>query len=505
MAIFHLSVKNISRTHGRSAVAAAAYRAGARLRNMAERCINDYSNRGGVVHSEILLPENAPAWMADREMLWNAVDAAESRKDARVAKEVEIALPIELSRAANIGLARQFATDLFTRHGLVADLSVHDAGDGNPHAHVLLATRSLAPDGFGSKNRQLDDRAFLSGLRETWEIYANRSLEAHGAAARIDHRTLEAQGIDREPELHRGPERRGDEPIVKTIREQPRTRKEPPPGEPAETEGNVDPASAGDNGEGSGLVEQLHHLEIRLANYLATTSQEREKARKRDLAVQELNAYQLRIQRQHAYIDTLRKHEAQLKDRHLRSITNLSKAFSATYRKPESAYASIWKLLTSSGPDVFASLFRKRKPSLFGALHGSSFLFFSSPKRKKAIRSAYALPDTMLDWLKAERQVEEMTARVHESSAELSQSLARAHGLHEFIRSQPPIQFDPDKDRDVRIGLFQQRNAVLARIRPHEIASSDLTDDRKAALLNLVERHREQRRRAASRSLTSPL
>ncbi len=228
MAIFHLSVKNICRADGRSAVAAAAYRAGARLRNMAARRINDYSNRGGVVHSEILLPENAPAWMTDREMLWNAVDAAESRKDARVAKEVEIALPIELARAANIGLARQFAADLFTRRGVVADLSVHDAGDGNPHAHVLLATRSLAPDGFGSKNRQLDDRTFLSGLRETWEVYANRTLEAHGAAARIDHRTLEAQGIDREPELHRGPNRRDDEPIAKPAREKPRDPKDRP-------------------------------------------------------------------------------------------------------------------------------------------------------------------------------------------------------------------------------------------------------------------------------------
>ncbi len=240
-------------------------------------------------------------------------------------------------------------------------------------------------------------------------------------------------------------------------------------------------------------MEQLHHVETRLANYLATTAEEREKARKRDLALQELNAYHLRIQRQQAYIETLRKHEAQLKDRHLRSIANLSKVFSATYRKPETAYASIWKLLTNCGPDLFASLFRKKKPSLFGALHGSSFLFFSSPKRKKAIRNAYTLPDTMIDWLKAERQAEEMTARVHESGAELSQSLARAHSLHQFIQSQPPIQFDPDKDRDVRIQLFQQRNAVLARIRPNEIASSDLPDDRKATLLNLVERHREQR------------
>ncbi|MEA2878515.1 MAG: hypothetical protein QOF14_3711 [Hyphomicrobiales bacterium] len=494
MAIFHLSVKNICRADGRSAVAAAAYRAGARLRNMAARRINDYSNRGGVVHSEILLPENAPAWMTDREMLWNAVDAAESRKDARVAKEVEIALPIELARAANIGLARQFAADLFTRRGVVADLSVHDAGDGNPHAHVLLATRSLAPDGFAAKNRQLDDRTFLSGLRETWEVYANRALEAYGAAARIDHRTLEAQGIDREPELHRGPNQRDDEPIAKPVREKPRDPKYRPAGEAEETEDHADPVSAGEEeGEGSGLVEQLHHVETQLANYLATTAEEREKARKRDLALQELNAYHLRIQRQQAYIETLRKHEAQLKDRHLRSIASLSKVFSATYRKPETAYASIWKLLTNCGPDLFASLFRKKKPSLFGALHGSSFLFLSSPKRKKAIRNAYALPDTMIDWLKAERQAEEMTARVHESGAELSQSVARAQSLHQFIQSQPPAQFDPDKDRDMRIQLFQQRNAVLARIRPSEIASSDLPDDRKAALLNLVERHREQR------------
>jgi ATP-dependent exoDNAse (exonuclease V) alpha subunit len=210
VAIYHLSVKNVSRADNRSAVAAAAYRAGARLRNDAEDRISDFSNRSGVVHSEILLPGNAPAWMADREALWNAVEAVEARKDARLAKEVEIALPVELAREVNIGLARRFAADLFTTKGLVADLSVHDAGDGNPHAHILLATRNLAPDGFGAKNRQLDNRAFLSGLRETWEVYANRALEQYGAAARIDHRTLEAQGIDRPPEEHRGPVWRGE-------------------------------------------------------------------------------------------------------------------------------------------------------------------------------------------------------------------------------------------------------------------------------------------------------
>lgn len=158
MAIYHLSVKIHSRSTGASVVAAAAYRAGEKLRDERARHTHDYRRKRGVIHREILLPEGAPAAWRDRAALWNAVAMGERRHDAQMAREIEIALPRELSLEANIQMARDFARAECVRLGMVADLAVHLArgSDGRPqlHAHILLTLRRIGPEGsFGQKKQ----------------------------------------------------------------------------------------------------------------------------------------------------------------------------------------------------------------------------------------------------------------------------------------------------------------------------------------------------------------
>jgi len=209
MAIFHLSVKVISRSSGRSAVAAAAYRGAERLHDERLDRDHDFTNKDGVIHSEVLLPEGAPEEFADREKLWNAVEAAEKRKDAQLAREVEFAIPRELTREQGIELAREFAQDQFVEKGMIADLNVHwDIGaDGQPkpHAHVMLTMREVGKDGFGPKVREWNKAELVEQWRERWADHVNQRLAELDIDARIDHRSLEAQGIALEPQDKIGP------------------------------------------------------------------------------------------------------------------------------------------------------------------------------------------------------------------------------------------------------------------------------------------------------------
>lgn len=204
MAIYHFSGTVISRSQGRSAVACSAYRSSEKLHD--ERCDkeHDYTDKQDVASAEILLPENAPAWMADREKLWNAVEANEKRKDAQLAREFNFALPRELTLEQNIELAREFVKDTFVKQGMVADLCVHNDklpdGQLHPHAHVMLTMREVTQDGFGQKVRAWNDKAMLLNWREQWAEVANKYLALNGHDLRIDHRTLTEQGITLEPQ-----------------------------------------------------------------------------------------------------------------------------------------------------------------------------------------------------------------------------------------------------------------------------------------------------------------
>lgn len=206
MAIYHLHIKNISRGDGRSAVAAAAYRAGETLPNDAEEKDSNFGGRRDVLHAEILMPDGAPTRFTDRATLWNAVEAAEGRKDSRLAKEVEFALPRELAPEARLALARTFAAT-FVAQGFIVDLAIHgDGRDSNPHAHMMLTTRQVGPQGFGAKLRMADGIAFLREARRVWEIMANEALAKAGVADTIDARSHAARGIARAATRHRGPD-----------------------------------------------------------------------------------------------------------------------------------------------------------------------------------------------------------------------------------------------------------------------------------------------------------
>ena len=215
MAIYHCSLRVFSRSEGHSAVAAAAYRAGAVLKDERTSRIHRYEKRHGVKNAFILAPNSAPENLLSRASLWNAAEASENRKNSRVAREVILALPHELSDTEREALSRDMALYLIERYRVAVDVAVHSpvAGDGhdprNHHAHLLFTTREVTKDGLGAKTRILDDK--VSGpqeieiIREVWETLANGALERAGFAdAKIDRRSLEDQGIDRIPQTHEG-------------------------------------------------------------------------------------------------------------------------------------------------------------------------------------------------------------------------------------------------------------------------------------------------------------
>lgn len=243
MAIFHLSVKIISRSSGRSAIAAAAYRAGEKLKNEEKGGkVHDFSRKKGVVYSEIQLPENAPNEYKDRQTLWNKVQKVETRSDAQLAREVEVALPQELDRKKQIELAHDYIQKQFVKKGMIADWSIHDKGDGNPHAHIMLTTRSLKKDGtweskqkstylldengekvpqidpktgkqkIGARGRKMwkrttvayndwNNRDNVELWRSEWAKQVNRYLEP---SKKIDNRSYKRQGIEKMPTIHEG-------------------------------------------------------------------------------------------------------------------------------------------------------------------------------------------------------------------------------------------------------------------------------------------------------------
>jgi ATP-dependent exoDNAse (exonuclease V) alpha subunit len=254
LAIYHLRLKVHSRSLGRaareggatrrSAVAAAAYRSGQRLYDDSQGKWFAF-DKPDVVHSEILAPgSDAPTWVFDRQILWNVVEKAEKRADAQLCREIELTLPRELTPDQRIDLVREFVVEQFVSKGMLADINIHapDAADGReqPHAHVLLTLRRLdptTPTGFAAtKERDWnepeniarlvaearkrfndtelpEDRAALDAAealrnvnvwRREWSTHSNRALAAAGSEARIDHRTLEAQGIFRIPQISLG-------------------------------------------------------------------------------------------------------------------------------------------------------------------------------------------------------------------------------------------------------------------------------------------------------------
>ena len=221
MAIYHLSTKPVSRSSGRSAVASAAYRCAVLLTNHRDGLVHDFTRKEGVEHKEIVLPEGLSAdWALDRSALWNAAEFAEKRKDARVAREFEIALPHELSPEGRLKAARAFAQDLANRYGAAVDFAIHSPSEHgdirNYHAHVLMTTRQVGRTGLGEKtylehkNARLLAHGMattdmqLRDIRQAWEGIANRQLQREGLDVRIDHRSHMERGLELSPTEHMG-------------------------------------------------------------------------------------------------------------------------------------------------------------------------------------------------------------------------------------------------------------------------------------------------------------
>lgn len=233
MAIYHCSVKNISRSSGRSSVAAAAYRSGEDITNKRDGVRHDYTHKEGIVHSEIAVPDHAPEWAHDRAKLWNEVEKIEIAKDARTAREIEVAIPAELSKEQQIELTREYA-QTFADQGMVADWSIHDKQDGNPHAHIMLTTRPFEANGeWGQKakkeyildrdgNKQMtangnykcrkidttnwNQAETLEKWREKWAEVGNRHLVRAGHEPALNNQSYERQGVDKVPTVHLGQE-----------------------------------------------------------------------------------------------------------------------------------------------------------------------------------------------------------------------------------------------------------------------------------------------------------
>jgi len=194
VAIYHASFQVVKRSTGRSSVAAAAYRSGERLTDERTGEVHDYTRRSGVDHRYVMAPINSPDWAIDRSKLWSAVELG----------ELNVALPRELSNSESRELLKEYVRDSFVKKGMVADVAMHDMNSENPHAHVMLTMRSIDQNGFGQKNRDWNSKDQLKEWREAWEQKVNHHLEVTGHDVRIDHRSLQDQGIDREPTKHMG-------------------------------------------------------------------------------------------------------------------------------------------------------------------------------------------------------------------------------------------------------------------------------------------------------------
>lgn len=211
MESLHCHVNNLSRRKSdggeRSAVAAAAYISGSALWNAREDRETNFENRRDVSYSDIMVPPGSPDWALDREKLWNLVDATAKRKDARLAKTIEAALPRDIPLGQRVTLLREFVAP-YVACGMVADIAIHDDGTNhNPHIHILLTVRSLKPDGFGNKIPNVDHKSFVTTARTGWETTCNKYLEAAGSSVRLDGRSFKTRGIQQQPTKHRGPDR----------------------------------------------------------------------------------------------------------------------------------------------------------------------------------------------------------------------------------------------------------------------------------------------------------
>lgn len=215
MALYHFSIKIISRGKGKSAVAASAYRSGECITNNYDGITHDFKRKRGIIHTEIILPDHAPRKFENRSVLWNSVEEVEKQRNSQLSREIEIALPVELTKGENISLARRFVKEQLVENGMCADLAVHNTDGTNPHVHIMLTMRPLNEDSsWGAKVIKIngkktypvdwDNRDNAEFWRKAWAAYLNTALRINGHNEVVDHRSFERQGIDQIPTIHLG-------------------------------------------------------------------------------------------------------------------------------------------------------------------------------------------------------------------------------------------------------------------------------------------------------------
>jgi hypothetical protein len=205
VALYHFTAGVVSRSQGHSAIKAAAYQSGERLLDERTGEVADYRAKGGVERSEIFAPANALGWAYERATLWNRAEGAEKRKDAQVARRIEFAGQRELTPEENWHAAGRFVRQELVRRGMIADVSMHDDGLGNPHFHVLVTMRRLNEDGtgFSKKDRSWNEKAVLEDWRKSWADIVNDELALARVDAEVDHRSNDARGLG-QPTQHIG-------------------------------------------------------------------------------------------------------------------------------------------------------------------------------------------------------------------------------------------------------------------------------------------------------------
>jgi len=443
MATYRLSAKIVGRSEGRSAVAAAAYRAGERIYDERYGVWRDFLHKRGVLHTEIVLPDNAASWMADRNALWNGVEAAERRKDSQLCRELQLSLPHELTDDERIELVRGFVKEQFVAQGMIADFAVHlpdvhkGADPRNHHAHVMLTMRDIADGRFGNKNRTWNDNITAAAQQwearrnEDWEKYddlrqnrninlwrmawaehENRALERAGIAARVDHRSYLEQGVDLIPQPKVGQagtsyERRGMD---------------------------SDRAVARREVEATNNQRMAEVIELELARKQHPDPQALENTRAAVRQLIEYDQKQATLVRRQAELAHLHQ-----KKRHLIGEARLASELKAelalgiqrTFRDPEQALAAFREYAAENGAGRAADRLR-RSPSAFGRMRGMAVKFLGirfaiGSIGRQALKEAALLPELA-------RQSFHMDAKVEKARPRRLRLSERLNGLEAEVK-----------------------------------------------------------------------
>ncbi|WP_333485396.1 MobQ family relaxase [Marinicauda sp. Alg238-R41] len=503
MAIYSFRVSIVKRSTGRSAVAAAAYRAAEELGDDRTGLTHDYSRKGGVLHSEILAPDGAPDWVLDRERLWNAAEASETRVNSQVAREFTVALPHELNDEQRIELVREFLKQECVSKGMVADFAVHlpeRTGDQrNHHAHAMLSMRELEPEGFGRKAREWNARGQLETWRSAWAAHVNQALERADRPERIDHRTLDAQGDDREATTHEGP-------VVTALSRE---------GEPLDA-AQVNAEKRRRNADRGQLEGERREVDTQIERPELASAQKAGSA-KPDL--NEALRHLRQVDKRHGELNAIRRDIAEARktlyahDKRAGALKRLDEAvtggFETLYRDPQKAKEAFLEAChaKNSNPAKAARLMKNR-PAEYGRMKGWAIgnLWHSrtrkealtvlpqlADKARKAEYSRRKLERSADAAEKAQERLEDLSERKQEiEKHDRPERLVAQRQLQQAARGMERPKWDSLTDKD-RFAIADARREMKSR-ETREYADRLIAEEKRRARERELELERQRRR-----------